>query len=123
MRKQTGAELARNPRLTLAGPARELLRAGDVDSRVSIVLGQLASGHRVTVLDFPAFAGEPGGPRRRVLISALDGHRVPADVERKAVLLRYLSGLRGDFATASIDETDAGVLATFAPDLTFVPPS
>jgi hypothetical protein len=123
MRKQTGSELARNPRLTFAADARAELQAGEVDSRVAIVLGQLASVHRVTVAGFPALPADPAGPRRQVLISAVDGHPVPADAARSDLLHRYLAGLRGDFRTASIDATDAGVRATFAPDPTFVPPS
>jgi hypothetical protein len=122
-RKQTGAELARNPHLILTASGRAELRAGDVDSRVAIVLAQLLATQRVTVADFPAVKSDHGGPRRRVLISAVDGHPVPEDKARSADLIRYLSGLRGDFATATIEAGDAGVLATFAPDPTFVPPS
>ena len=72
---------------------------------------------------FPALAGDPGTVRRQVVISAIDGHPVPADADATGTVLRYLSEQRGDYATSTIDATDAGVLATFAPDPTFVPPS
>jgi hypothetical protein len=61
--------------------------------------------------------------RRQVLISAIDGHPVPHDADATGTVLRYLSALRGPYATSTIDATDAGVLATFPPDPTFVPPS
>ncbi len=122
-RRQTGAELATNPRLTVGGADRALLQGGDVDSRVSIVLGQLLAVHRITVGGFPAVRGDSGGVRRQVLISAIDGHPVPNDPDATGTILRYLSALRGQYSTSAIDATDAGVLATFAPDPTFVPPS
>jgi len=37
------------------------------------------------------------------------------------VLLPFLSDLRGDFATESIDATDDGITAVFAPDPELVP--
>ncbi|HET6826155.1 MAG TPA: hypothetical protein VFH64_09545 [Amnibacterium sp.] len=122
-RRQTGGELAANPRLTVDGADRALLQAGDVDSRVSIVLGQLLAVHRLTVGGFPPVPGDSGGVRRQVLISAVDGHPVPHDADATGTILRYLSALRGEYSTSAIDATDAGVLATFAADPTFVPPS
>lgn len=123
VRVQTGSQLAENPRLTADGPDRALLTAGDVDTRVSIVLAQLLALHRVTVRAFPTVSGEDGLLRRQMLISAIDGHPVPRDGDATGTLLRYLSQLRGAYATSTIDATDAGVLATFAPDPTFVPSS
>jgi hypothetical protein len=120
-RKRTGAELAQNPRLTVDGPDRALLQGGEVDSRIAIVLGQLLSQHTVTIGGFPALAGDTGTVRRQAVISAIDGRPVPADADATGTVLRYLSSLRGDYATSTIDATDAGVLATFAPDPTFVP--
>ncbi|HEY0374517.1 MAG TPA: hypothetical protein VGC94_06960 [Amnibacterium sp.] len=122
-RRQTGAELATNPRLTVDGADRALLQGGDVDTRLSIVLGQLLAVHRLTIGGFPARKGDTGTVRRQVLISAIDGHPVPHDADATGTVLRYLSALRGPYATSTIDATDAGVLATFAPDPTFVPPS
>ena len=122
-RVSTGSQLAQNPRLTIDGPDRALLQGGEVDSRVAIVLAQLLAVHRVTVGGFPAVASDSGEVRRQLLISAIDGHRVPGDATATGTVLRYLSQLRGSYATATIDATDAGVLATFAPDPTFVPPS
>jgi hypothetical protein len=122
-RRETGAQLATNPRLTLDGADRALLQGGDVDSRVSIVLGQLLAVHRLTIGGFPIVEGDNGAARRQVLISAIDGHPVPHDADATGTVHRYLSALRGPYATTAIDATDTGVLATFAPDPTFVPPS
>jgi hypothetical protein len=58
-----------------------------------------------------------------VLISSVDGRRIPTDADRTGELLRFLSSLRGEFATSMIDATGTGVLATFAADPTFVPAS
>ncbi|MGN6744148.1 MAG: hypothetical protein ACTHJL_12760 [Amnibacterium sp.] len=123
VRQQAGSQLARNPRLTIDGSDRALLQGGDVDTRLSIVLAQLLAVHRVTVGGFPAVAGERATVRRQVLIGAIDGHPVPQDADATGTVLKYLSQLRGPYATSTIDATDAGVLATFAPDPTFLPPS
>lgn len=112
-RTRVGTELARNPRIVLGGADRARLRTGQVDQRVVVVLGQLLATHTVTVAGFPAVTGDPSSLRRQVLIGALDGHAVPADIQQTGIVLRYLSGLRGSFGTSSIDATPNGVLATF----------
>lgn len=112
-RIRVGTELARNPRIVLRGADRARLRTGQVDQRVVVVLGQLLAVHTVTVAGFPAVHGEPPRLRRQVLIGALDGRAVPADIQRTGILLRYLSSLRDGFSTSRIDATPNGVLATF----------
>lgn len=112
-RTRIGGELARNPRIVLHAADRVLLQRGQVDQRVAVVVGQLLAAHAVTVAAFPMVPGDPADPRRQVLISGLDGHAIPEDIQRTGILLRYLSSLRGSFSTSRIDATPNGVLATF----------
>lgn len=112
-RATAGAELARNPRIVLRGADRVLLRTGQVDQRVVLVLGQLLATHSVTVAAFPQVGDDSPDPRRQVLISGLDDRPVPSNLQRTGVLLRYLSRLRGRYSTSRIDATPNGVLATF----------
>ncbi len=118
-RISTGRQLAANARIELTGEDRALLTGGDVDQRIALVLAQLATEHRVAVASFGTAAGDSSGVRTTVLISAVDGRRVPADVQRTGDLLRFLSALRDDFATRSIDASADGVTASFSPDPDF----
>jgi hypothetical protein len=120
-RRTVGRQLARNPRIQLDGQDRARLLAGDVDTRIAVVLAQFVTAHRVAVRDFGVAAGDASGIRTTVTISAIDGRQVPADGTKTGVLLRFLSDLRGDFATASIDATDDGITAVFAPDPDRIP--
>ena len=120
-RQSTGTQLARNPRIVLRAADRDLLRRGVVDSRITLALGQLASMHTVTVTGFPAGEGDKAGVRRRMLIGAIDGVRVPGDATQTGVLLRYLSALQPPYAPQGLDARDEGVLASFSANPTFVP--
>jgi hypothetical protein len=72
-RARIGTALAGNPGLRLDPAAAELLRRGDVDPRVMIVLVALTGAHSLAV-DFPAAALEPPGTlRRQVLVRSVDG--------------------------------------------------
>ncbi len=51
-RRAAGQQLARNPRLTLPGPARAQLQAGRVDSRLLAVLAALSASQRLAVISF-----------------------------------------------------------------------
>ena len=73
-RVRLGTALADSPRLRLDPAAATLLRRGDVDARVLVLLAGLAEAHTVTVRDFPAGPLEPpDAVRRRVLVGAVDG--------------------------------------------------
>jgi hypothetical protein len=120
-RRTTGGQLAQNPRIVLGAADRTLLQRGAVDSRITLVLGQLASQHTVTVSGFPAGPGDVPGVRRRVVIGAVDGIRVPGDPSQTGVLLGYLSGLRSPYAPQALNANGAGVLVTFSANPTFVP--
>lgn len=122
-RVSAGQQLAGNARIELSGQDRTLLTGGEVDQRIALVLAQFATAHRIRVASFGTAPGDASGVRTTVLISAVDGRAVPADVQRTGDLLRFLSALRDDFATRSIDATEDGVIASFTPDPDFVPSS
>jgi hypothetical protein len=105
----------------LSAADRALLEQGDVDPRIVLALGQLASQHTITVAGFPRGPGDVPGVRRRVEIGAVDGIRVPGDPTKTGVLLRYLSGLRAPYAPQALDARGAGVLVRFSANPTFVP--
>lgn len=114
-RALVGRQLAENPRIEVDGADRARLLAGEVDSRVALVLAQFVTAHRITVTAFGSDPGDADGGRTTVTISEIDGRAIPQDGAKTGLLLRFLSELRGDLATRSIDATDDGVIATFAP--------
>ena len=95
-----GTQLAGNPRLLLTPDTRTLLRAGDVDPRLLVVLAAAADRHELTVADFPARAGEEAGPRRTVVITAVDG-QAPAGTVPGDALRSWLDAQEPPFAPAS----------------------
>lgn len=113
-RQADGSQLAENPRISVDGADRARLLAGEVDSRIAIVLAQFVTEHRIAA-SFGLASGVDSGVRTTVTISSIDGRRIPADGMKTGVLLRFLSALQDDFATRSIDATDSGVIAEFAP--------
>ncbi|WP_375389644.1 hypothetical protein [uncultured Amnibacterium sp.] len=116
LRRTVGRQLAENPRIEVDGPGRAHLLAGAVDSRIAVVLAQFVTQHRIAVAGFGLAKGDDSGVLTTVTISEIDGRGVPADGSRTGVLLRFLSDLQGDYATESIDATDDGITAAFAPD-------
>src|SRR5260370_28806687 len=70
-RRHAGAQLLRNPRLSLSAPARRQLADGMVDSRLLATLAALAALYPGRVLSFgePAPGATPGGPPNNVEIS------------------------------------------------------
>ena len=123
LRKSVGTQVAENPRIEVSGQDRARLLAGDVDTRIVLVLAQFVTSHTVTISGFGSAAGDTSGIRTTVTISEIDGRKVPTDGTKAGVLLRFLSDLRGDFATQSIDATNDGVTAAFRPDPDLVPSS
>ncbi|RIX28299.1 hypothetical protein [Amnibacterium setariae] len=121
IRRTVGAQLAGNPRVEVAGQDRARLLQGQVDTRIALVLAQFVTAHSITISGFGTVPGDDSGVRTAVTVSEIDGRRVPGDGTKTGVLLRFLSDLRGDFATRSIDATDDGITAVFAPDPDLVP--
>jgi hypothetical protein len=64
----TGPLLAANPALQISGPARQLLLADKVDSRLVTVLAGAAMQHVLQIEDFPTVAGEPLDSARRMAV-------------------------------------------------------
>jgi hypothetical protein len=121
LRKSVGTQVAENPRIEVSGQDRARLLAGDVDTRIVLVLAQFVTSHRVAISGFGTAAGDASGILTTVTISEIDGRRVPSDGTKTGVILRFLSDLRGDFATESIDATNDGITAAFKPEPNLVP--
>ena len=96
-RKTIGTELAANPGLLADAGTKSQFRAGQVDSRAVLALGQVLADQSVEVDRFTPLAGETGQPFRRLVLHAGDraeatqvaatfdamSDRIrPADVER-----------------------------------------
>jgi hypothetical protein len=100
-RRAAGAQLLRNPRLSIAKAARKQLAAGRVDSRLLITLAALTAQHRLRI---SAFAGQAPGagmniPLRSVIIAA------PSAADRAAVLrsaFTFLLAQRPPFVPARV---------------------
>jgi hypothetical protein len=90
-RRVAGAQLLRNPRLSVAKAARKQLAAGRVDSRLLITLAALAAQHRLRIAAFagPAPGASAGVPLRSVYISGAG----PSAARRAAVLRSAFSFL------------------------------
>jgi hypothetical protein len=86
-----GSALTRNPSIAAGDRATALLRAGQVDARAVAVLGAITLQHKLSIVDFPAVAGEdPRRPRRLIAVGAIDGRPVRAGTESITLLDRWL---------------------------------
>ena len=109
IRRAISVELAQNPGLVLAGEARAVLAAGQVDPRLLSVLASLAARQRIGVASFPAASGELGvgtpdtAPlRRRVLITSVDGVPIAASAASTRLLQRWLAAQLPPYRPASV---------------------
>jgi hypothetical protein len=115
-RRSAGAQLLHSQRIGVAGPAAGQLQAGQVDSRVLIMLAMLASQHPWRVVAFGG--GSPGvaeAPFRQVTITGPDAGDLAASLAMvraqrapyqpvQAAIVRLPGGqaaLRIDFAAPS----------------------
>jgi hypothetical protein len=91
-RWRSGAELARNPRLTMRGAARRQLAAGQVDPRVMAAVAGLAARHHLRIVMFAdSGPGVAGAPLRSVELAAGNKQRqrlMLATLRREAPRLR-----------------------------------
>jgi hypothetical protein len=106
-----GRQLAANPALTLSDEARAQLTAGQVDSRIILILAQLLADRPMTISDFPLVAGENDDVRRQVLIETVDGRPAGED----AALQSWFAALEAPFAASGVDPSPGGLLVTFPP--------
>jgi hypothetical protein len=101
-RAEAGAALARNPRLRLRPDAAALLRRGDVDARVEVVLAGIAAAHRLDIATFPAVDGEDDRlPRRLVAVTSIDGRPVAAGGTVVTLLQQWLQAQQVPYRPAA----------------------
>ena len=100
-RRTAGRQLAHNPRLTIAGPARAALQAGRVDSRLLVVLAALTANQRLTILSFGSSGPGAGAstPLRRV--------QVTADHATVTAMLAFVQAQRAPYRPAHATITGA----------------
>lgn len=113
-RAHTGTQLAANPNLEANTVERHNLDSGLVDSRISLLLGQLAASGKVTVGGFPEVQGESGLVRRQVLITNIGGRSLTGDGQAARQTRSSLSVLGGSLGLSDISLTGNGVLVTFS---------
>ncbi|WP_420370193.1 ArnT family glycosyltransferase [Curtobacterium sp. L1-20] len=115
-RKTLGTQLADNPALGADSGTRSQFRAGQVDSRAMIALGQVLADRSIRVDRFTPLSGEDGQTFRRVVMhaaSAADAKRIEATLDavsstfRPASVERDGSRLTAVFPTS--DPTSAAV--------------
>lgn len=109
-RKTLGTQLADNPALDADAGTRSQFRAGQVDSRAMIALGQVLADRSVQVDRFTPLTGEDGQTFRRVVMhasSAGAAKRTEATLDAMASAFRPESVERhGDTLTAVFATTD-----------------
>jgi hypothetical protein len=95
-RALAGEQLARNPNLDAAPAVLAAVRAGNVDTRLLVVLAGLAGRGRVVVTDLPAVIGEdPSTPRHRMELAGVDASTTEWLRAQQPPFAPVLSGLTG----------------------------
>ena len=122
-----GTDLATNPALDLPGAVRDLMTGGRVDARLLTILPQAAGLGRLQVRDLPPVDGEEAvqQPRRRALLSALDGKPLTAGNPGTARLVALFEGQTPRFRPLSVATTPDGLLVTYSSEVPagLLPPS
>ncbi len=111
-RARFGTALAGNPRLRLAPEVAAIMRSGQVDARLLLVLGALTRSFPLAVTEFPATALEPpDAPRRRALIT-VDGAG-PAGVDQLEPVRSWLRGQQPPFVPTVLRPTGTALLVGY----------
>ena len=111
-RARLGEQLAGNTSVQLSPAAAQLLRSGDVDARVVLVLAAIAGSHTLSISDFPAAPLDPpDAPRRRMVITETDGVAVAG--APLPLLRNWLSGQKAPFAPTEVRPVGAGLVVGF----------
>ncbi|ODU05498.1 MAG: hypothetical protein ABS81_07345 [Pseudonocardia sp. SCN 72-86] len=106
-RARLGTALAGNPALALDPAAAAVLRSGDVDPRVMLVLATVAADHRITVAAFPTDPSDaPGAPRRAALLTTVDG----APAATTPLLPTWLAAQQQPFAPMTVGPAGTDLL-------------
>jgi len=116
-RKTMGTELAQNPALRADAGTKSQFRAGQVDSRAMLALGQVLADQSVAVERFRPLTGEDGQPFRRLVVQTADR----ADAARAVATFDAMSdGIR----PADVERDGERVVVTYTPtDPTTTPTS
>jgi 4-amino-4-deoxy-L-arabinose transferase-like glycosyltransferase len=108
VRKTMGTQLASNPGLFADEGTKSQFRAGQVDSRAMIALGQVLADRSVEVDRFTPRPGETGQPFRRVVMLASSA----ADAQRIA---ETLDAVPASFRPATVERDGRHLTVTYAP--------
>lgn len=108
LRKTMGTELASNPALRADDGTKSQFRAGQVDSRTMIALGQVLADQDVRVDRFMPLTGETGQPFRTAVLHTSD----VASAERVAATLDAMSE---SFRPASVEREGERLTVTYTP--------
>jgi Dolichyl-phosphate-mannose-protein mannosyltransferase len=119
VRASTGQAVAQNPQLTSSAQDIARLKAGQVDPRISLALGQLLADGAVTVSGLPKIAGEGGDLFRQVDLRSVDGSALVRDGSLTAEGRMVVESLSGAYAPEYHSVTSSGLRLTFS----IVPPA
>ncbi|MBF4588045.1 glycosyltransferase family 39 protein [Curtobacterium sp. VKM Ac-2861] len=108
LRKTMGTELASNPALRADDGTKSQFRAGQVDSRAMIALGQVLADQDVRVDRFTPLTGETGQPFRTAVLHTSDA----ASAERVAATLEAMPD---SFRPASVEREGERLTVTYTP--------
>jgi len=108
VRKTMGTELAANPALRADDGTKSQFRAGQVDSRAMIALGQVLADQSVRVDRFTPLTGETGQPFRRVVLETPDA----TAAKRVAATFDAMSSA---FRPTSVERDGSDLSVTYAP--------
>ncbi|ROP74271.1 glycosyltransferase family 39 protein [Curtobacterium sp. PhB115] len=108
VRKTMGTELALNPNLRADDGTKSQFRAGQVDSRAMIALGQVLADQDVRVDRFSPLTGETGQPFRTAVLHT----NTAASAERVAATLDAMSDR---FKPASVEREGERLTVTYTP--------
>ncbi len=107
-RKAMGTQLAANPALEADAGTKSQFRAGQVDSRAMIALGQVLADQPVSVDRFTPLTGETGQAFRRVVLDT-DGAAATTRVERT------LEAMSDTYRPESVERHGDELVVTYTP--------
>jgi hypothetical protein len=106
-RRTIGTQIASNPSLEASAATLSQFRAGQVDPRAVVVLGQLLAGEHVRVQQFTPIGGEAGQMFRQMRIEGSSS----ADTAR---LEKTLRAVKGTLAPQSVQRAGRTLTVTFS---------
>jgi len=113
-RADAGNQLVRNSNLMISTPNNERFVAGQVDQRITISVGELASNGVVSVVDLPIVPGEAGLSFRQVVIGSVNGQPMVSNGELTVAARSFIDSIDGRLAPEKVAATPDGVKLTFS---------